>query len=119
MQIESKMISWLNARELSAEAMSSAPAGRSPHRCVTVERTGGPSDGFIDHPTVAVQSWAATKAEAEALALEVDRVLVGGFADGVEIVSITRSGLAWFPTTKKEPRYQALYSIAAYEGRTE
>ena len=47
--------------------VAQVPALR-PDKFVTIERTGGKIDAFSDAPTFAVQAWAATKAEAAALA---------------------------------------------------
>lgn len=114
MNIEGHLIGWLNGRRLSAAACPHRPE-HPPSRLVTVERTGGVSDGFIDRPMVAVQSWAPTRCEAEELAREVDRAIMEGLADGREVTSCTRSGLSYHPGEKGEPRYQAVYSMSAYE----
>lgn len=115
MNIESKLISWLNSQGLSATAYSSPPANTKPPY-VTVERVGGPGDRFVDRPSVVVQSWGATKAKAEALSREVDKVILEGLADGRFITSCSRNSLIDYPDSKDRPRYQAVYDIVAREG---
>ena len=66
---------WLRA--LGYAAYCYVPDTRH-ERFVTVERTGGGASNCLDHPTVALQFWAATHAEAEEDALAVRDLIVGG-----------------------------------------
>lgn len=111
--IEPHLIEFLNRGHLAAEAFAEVPE-RRPERFLTVERTGGAGDFRVDRPTVAVQAWAPTLAEAEALMRDADRAIQARLADGRPVTSCRRIGLARFPA-EGSPRYQAVYSIAAYE----
>lgn len=112
MGIESIPIAFLGAAGLPAPAASTAPE-EWPASFYTVERTGGAGDFRMDRPTVAVQAWAPTLAEAERLIAAADRAILAGLADGAPVTSCRRVGLARFPVDGK-PRYQALYSITMY-----
>lgn len=113
MDIEPHLIEFLNRGHLAAEAFAEVPE-RRPERFLTVERTGGAGDFRVDRPTVAVQAWAPTLAEAEALMRDADRAIQARLADGRPVTSCRRIGLARFPA-EGSPRYQAVCSIAAYE----
>lgn len=113
MGIEETLVAFLNAAGLPARAGAKAPA-EWPASFYTVERTGGAGDFRADRPTVAVQAWAPTLAEAQGLIAAADRAILAGLADGFPVTSCKRTGLARFPVDGK-PRYQAVYSITAYE----
>lgn len=113
MDIEPHLIGFLNRAGLSAEAFAEVPDDR-PGRFLTVERTGGSGDVRVDRPTVAVQAWASTLDEAQGLMRDADQAIVARLADGRPVTSCRRIGLARFPA-EGSPRYQAVYSIAAYE----
>lgn len=83
-----------------------------PRRLVTVERTGGAVSDRLDHPTLAIQSWAPTLEEASELSREVDaamRDMPYWLADvsGVDETTIQR----WPDPDSKAPRYQGLYTL--------
>lgn len=113
MDIEPHLIGFLNRAGLAAEAFSEVPE-RRPGRFLTVERTGGAGDFRVDRPIVAVQAWAPTLTEAEGLMRDADRAILARLADGRPVTSCRRIGLARF-LADGSPRYQAVYSIAAYE----
>lgn len=113
MDIEPHLIGFLNAQALGAQALPEVPAER-PDRLLTVERTGGAGDFRMDRPTVAVQAWAPTLAEAQALMGAADRAIQARLADGRPVTSCRRIGFARFPA-EGSPRYQAVYSLTAYE----
>lgn len=113
MDIEPHVIAFLNRAGLAAEAFAEVPEKR-PGRFLTVERTGGTGDFRVDRPTVAVQAWAPTLAEAQALLRDADRAIQARLADGRAVTSCRRIGFSRFPA-EGSPRYQAVYSIAAYE----
>lgn len=113
MDIEPHLIGFLNAAGLAAGAFPEVPAER-PERFLTVERTGGAGDFRMDRPTVAVQAWAPTLAEAQALMGAADRAIQARLADGRPVTSCRRIGFARFPA-EGSPCYQAVYSLTAYE----
>lgn len=112
MGIEAIVVAFLDAAGLPASAAATAPE-EWPASFYTVERTGGAGDFRLDRPTVAVQAWAPTLAEAEGMILAADRAILGGLADGAPVTSCRRVGLARFPVDGKH-RYQALYSMTMY-----
>lgn len=111
MDIESYLIEWINALALGVEAFPYKPDA---NRCITVERTGGSDDGFIDHPMVAIQCWGETFADAEKLARALNSRVMAELADGRKVTSCSCNSLARFPGEKDEPRYQLVYDIDAY-----
>ncbi len=87
-------------------ALTEIPPDR-PERFISIERTGGDrSDYVLDHPNVVIQCWAKTRAEASALAYEVDD-LVEGLSEVPHIFSAKRNSLSHFPDVEgKHERYQ-------------
>lgn len=82
-----------------------------PERFVTVEKTGSKLENHIYQPTLAVQSWAESRAEAAALNERVKRAM----ARAITFKEISRCALDTdynFPELElKHPRYQAIYQI--------
>ncbi len=117
MQIESFLIGWLNAQNIEAEAYAAPERweGPKPSRFMTLERVGGPSNGYLDNPMVAVQFWARSKADAEELATEVDRIILRDLPNEDAITHVSRNSLVYYPTEFGEPRYQAVYDISVFE----
>ena len=63
--ITEQFVAWLNG--LSFRASTWPP--KDADEFVTVERTGGGVTDLVDHPLMAVQTWAATEDRAEAMAI--------------------------------------------------
>jgi hypothetical protein len=61
------LVEWLPGK-LGVPAYSKVPAPR-PSRFVTVTRTGGEAEKFLDRPTLAVQTWGESDLDAATLAL--------------------------------------------------
>lgn len=80
---------------------------------VTVERTGGPCDGYLDAASLAVQCWGADRSEAHALALSARAALMA-LADDERAASCDIQSLAWFPGERDEPRYQVAAQLTLY-----
>lgn len=59
------MVGWLASLDYRASTVVPPDA---PGEFVTVERTGGGVDSYVDKPVFAVQAWAATDARAEEIA---------------------------------------------------
>lgn len=112
MDIEAEAIIWLNAN-FRVPAYSDVPEER-PAEFLTVERTGGPSDQVsIDRPSVAVQCWAKTRADAAQLANDLDAVM-RDFAQHPGVSRVSRTALYNFPTAQNEPRYQVTFDLVTY-----
>lgn len=105
--IEAAMVAWLNAN-FGCEAATEVPNPR-PKRFVSVERTGGPSDRFTDSPTVALQCWAPTRAEAADMACRL-RDMLPSFVYEANIREVGVNSLANFPAADS-PRYQLVVNI--------
>lgn len=111
MDIEATVAQYLGGLIEDAEASVVVPEPR-PERLVTVQRTGGGISNQLDHPSLAVQSWAPTLMEASALAREVDKLMrsapyVLPDVFGVEATTVQE----WQDPDSKTPRYQGLYTL--------
>lgn len=67
--VEAKLIEFLSRQVDGVTAYGGVPSVR-PEVFITVERTGGRADRFLDYPQVAVQVWASSRAQASALAYD-------------------------------------------------
>ena len=113
MDIEPEVISFLSGA-LGVPVKGEVPYPR-PEKFVTVELTGGQVDDLvIDHPMLAIQSWAPTKSEAKNLARYVDEVMRTDLPLEDGFLSVRRESLNPWPGENKEPRYQGVYAIVTY-----
>ena len=82
-----------------------------PLRFVTLEQTGSRTENHIYHPTLAVQSWAESRAAAAALNEAVkDAMSMAIFHPRVSSCELETD--YYFPELElKHPRYQAIYNI--------
>lgn len=111
----------MGAEEIATERLSAAlgvPVATQTRRglhppYVTVERTGGPCDGYLDAATLAVQCWGADRSEAHSLALRARAALMA-LADDDRAASCEIQSLAWFPGERDEPRYQVAAELTIY-----
>lgn len=87
--VEQALIEWIPGR-VGAPCYAEPPETR-PAAFVTVERTGGGSSLGVDRPSVAVQAWGATRAEASALAASLREALV---LDSWQIPEVCRCSVA-------------------------
>ena len=111
MDVEATVARYLGRLLEGVEASVVVPEPR-PERLVTVQRTGGGVSNRLDHPTLAVQSWAPTLMGASALAREVDDLMRSAPYElpdvfGVESTTIQQ----WRDPDSGAPRYQALYTL--------
>jgi len=113
MNIEAEIIAHLNA-VLSVGVYADVPKTR-PVSFVTVERTGGNRDdyGIIDHPIIAVQSWAESRYGASQLAYAVDAAMHSMVGNGV-VTSVETTTVYNFPSTDDIPRYQGVYQLTSH-----
>jgi len=83
-----------------------------PDSFVTIERTGGYVEDMLDHPTIAVQCWAQTDAEAEDMALELrNRLLTEQRPLGVSSIRIESGPYRFYDETTRCPRYQLTLDV--------
>lgn len=112
--IEAALVAWLRSEGF--EAYTDVPASR-PSRFVTVNREGGGTENRIDYPSVTVQTWAATRAEAEADGRAI-RTLVeradaeGTLPAGVYSMRVNAGPYQFDDTVSRERRYQTLYDVS-------
>lgn len=108
--IESELVAFLKDALPDVYVAADVPADR-PDYFITLERTGGGLDNVVrDTPTVAIQAWAPTRAEAMALAEDV-RDAMDAFKYAPYICRCSLNGMYNYPTSHAEPRYQLVYDI--------
>lgn len=108
--IEEAMLDWLV--DMGYEAYTRVPKDR-PSRFVTVERTGGGVADMVDHPLMAVQTWAQTAAEAEEDAAAIRMVaLVGELPVGVHTMRVNAGPYKFYDEESMQPRYQVVFDVA-------
>lgn len=101
----SDMVTALSAK-LGVPCSSTVPAAR-PARYITVERTGGGMSLGRDEPSLAVQAWAATEADAYALALCAVEVIDSLWELLPSVCSARAGGVYRFPDPdSRMERYQ-------------
>lgn len=112
MNIEAYVINYL----LGVSALSGIPvSGDVPHdipaKFITVEKTGSSRLDHINTATIAVQSWAATRAEASALNELVKTAMDNMIANPEISRSALDSDYNFTDLATNHQRYQAVYEI--------
>lgn len=106
--VEQSFVEWLGAKGFAA---STYPPDEG-SEFVTVERTGGGVADLIDHPTVAIQTWAQTAPRAEEMALAIRNALFTSRPYGVAHIAV--DGLyPFYDESTRLPRYQIVLTCAA------
>ena len=103
------LIAYLTQKFPGTSVSNRVPENR-PHRFITVERTGGQRTHLWDSPMFAVQAWAATEAEASALADEVADAILDWQLDPIVAYSDVRSVYAFPDPDSRVPRFQLTVS---------
>jgi len=106
--VEQSFVTWLNAKGYAASTYPPATGSEF----VTVERTGGAVQDLIDHPTVAIQTWAQTAPRAEEMALAIRKALFYSRPDGVANIAVDGLYPFWDESTRL-PRYQIVLNCTA------
>ena len=108
--IEEAVRNWLV--DMGYDAYVRVPKDR-PQRFVTVSREGGGVEDMVDHPVIAVQTWAQTQAEAEQDASTIRTVaLFGVLPDGVHSMSVNSGPYKFYDEESMQPRYQVAFDVA-------
>ena len=82
---------------------------------VTIERTGGYVENKIDHPEIAIQTWAQSEARAEEMALNIrNALLLGSLPDGVYRVDVNAGPYPFYDEDTRLPRYQIVFDCTTY-----
>lgn len=114
MNIEEFIIQYLSGA-LDVPVSGDVPDVGTIQRFVTVEKTGSRLSNHIYSPTLAIQSWAESRAEA----IRLNEQVKAAMAAALELPEISRSALNSdynFPDlVRKRPRYQAVYDLVYYE----
>ena len=104
------MVEWLES--LGYAASSRVPLDM-PDEFVTVTRVGGGVQSYVDHPSMAVQAWAKTDAEAEELANSVRLDLITGEPpDGIHSLRAQEGPYEFFDPESRRARYQLVLSVS-------
>lgn len=108
--IEQATIEWLESNGFAAYAQ--VPKDR-PTRFCTVERTGGGTADMVDHPLVAIQTWADTQAQAEEDAVDIRNLaLTAHLPVGVHSMRVNSGPYRFYDEQSMQPRYQTLFDVA-------
>ena len=79
---------------------------------VTVERTGGYVADMIDHPGIAVQTWAQTEPRAEEMANEIRlAALIGPLPYGVTRIEVNSGPYRFYDESTRLPRFQVAFDV--------
>lgn len=107
--VEARLKTWL-AEKTSEITCTEVPYNR-PARFISIERTGGGQENILaDKASIAIQCWAASRADAAALAVSVCEVLPS-FAYEPNIHKVEIQSCYNFPDSQKRNRYQIVALI--------
>ena len=106
--VEQSFVEWLADRNYAA---STYPPEEGTE-FVTVERTSGGVEDMLDHPTVAIQTWAQTAPRAEEMALSIRNALFNSRPEGVAHIQVDGLYPFWDEETRL-PRYQLVLDCTA------
>lgn len=103
-------VDWLEAKQYAASTRPPA----SGTEFVTVERVGGSVADLVDHPSIAIQTWAEDEPTAEEMANAIRLALVcGDLPDGVHRADVDSGPYPYFDESTRLPRYQLTLDCAA------
>lgn len=103
-------VTWL--ADAGYRASTQPPKSGAPF--VTVERTGGTVADLVDHPQMAIQCWAETEPEAEAMANAIRLALVtGDRPSSVHHVAVNAGPYPFWDESTRMPRYQITLDVTA------
>ena len=103
------MVGWLASLGYCASTVVPPDA---PGEFVTVERTSGGVIDMLDHPTVAIQTWAQTAPRAEEMAIAIRNALFYSRPEGVAHIQVDGLYPFWDENTRL-PRYQLVLDCTA------
>lgn len=112
MSIEEFVIHFLGER-LDAPVSGDVPSPK-PERFVTVEQTGSGWSNFIYRNTIAVQSWAESRAAAMALNEQVKAAMAEAAGEPVISRCVLDSDYNFPQLESNSPRYQAMFEIVHF-----
>lgn len=106
--VEQSFVEWLADNGYAASTYPSKEGSEF----VTVERTSGGVDDLIDHPIMAIQTWAQTAPRAEQMALAIRNALFFSRPYGVASIHVDGLYPFWDEETRL-PRYQLVLDCTA------
>lgn len=105
-----EFVTWLNSLGYSA---STYPP-KSGTEFVTVERTSGYVENMVDHPSIAIQAWAATEVRAAEMADEIRlAALTRPLPVGVHHITVEAGPYAFWDESTRLPRYQVVFDVTS------
>lgn len=106
--ITEEFVKWI--RSLGFAASTYPP--KTGTEFVTVERTGGNVVDLVDHPAIAVQTWAATEPRAEEMANTIrNAALTSTMPDGVYRIDVNAGAYPFWDESTRLPRYQIVFDV--------
>lgn len=104
------LIAWVASLGYSASVRRYDGA---PSELVTIERTGGGVESCVDHPMMAVQTWAATELRALEMANELRIALTTQQPPaGIHSVRANAGPYAFYDEETRLPRYQLVLDVS-------
>lgn len=100
------LLDWLSEQGYTAHTY---PPKNAPSEFVTAERTGGGMSDVVDHPTIAVQTWAQSEARAEEMALEIRNATLTSRPYGFYAMAVNAGPYPFWDEETGCARYQTLY----------
>jgi hypothetical protein len=105
------MVAWIASLGYASAARRTK---HSPVELVTVQRTGGGAASMVDHPMMAVQTWARTEGRAEEMANAVKLALLTTRPPrGIHSVRANTGPYPFFDEDTRCPRYQFVLDVAS------
>lgn len=111
--VTEQMVAWLTNLGLRASTRVPKGAPKNPSEFVTVERVGGHVADMVDHPTIAVQTWAQTEARAEEMANEIRLAALYSRPRGVHSIRVNSGPYVFYDQYTLCPRYQIAFDITS------
>lgn len=106
--ITEEFVKWI--RSLGFAASTYPP--KSGTEFVTVERTGGNVVDLVDHPSIAVQTWAQTEPRAEEMANTIrNAALTSTKPVGVYNIAVNAGAYPFWDESTRLPRYQIVFDV--------
>lgn len=107
--ITEQFVTWLSSLGYQA---STYPPADAPDEFVTVSREGGGVEDMVDHPLVAVQTWAKTEARAEEMGNAIrNEALTSSTPEGVHRIAVNSGPYAFWDSYTGGPRYQLVLDV--------
>lgn len=106
--ITEEFVKWLDSLGFAASTYPPATGDEF----VTVERTGGNVVDLVDHPMMAVQTWAQTETRAEEMANTIrNAALLSTRPYGVTHISVNSGAYPYWDESTRMPRYQIVFDV--------